>query len=140
MNAELELAKIMAADAPRWRQGRAKLENVAGVSSKAGYASTKGDIIGAAGEANLIERWTDRKKRVAAEKAAVVAPAPKCHVGTRAAAKKLGALRYDSGRRCRHGHLSERLTSNGHCVRCRRVQEAQRRKGASTEQGNTNAH
>jgi hypothetical protein len=37
---------------------------------------------------------------------------------TRSEAKAAGSARYFTGRACRHGHISERLASNGMCADC----------------------
>ncbi|HHL8168072.1 hypothetical protein L1011_18085 [Escherichia coli] len=37
---------------------------------------------------------------------------------TRMEAAKAGLNRYFTGKRCRHGHLSERYVLNGTCVEC----------------------
>lgn len=42
----------------------------------------------------------------------------------RAKAKQRGLLRYKNGKPCIHGHLSERLTSNGSCMECARLSRA----------------
>ena len=44
----------------------------------------------------------------------------------RAEAKAFGVKRYYTGKPCKHGHMRERITSNGHCVRCRTLQERPR--------------
>ncbi len=36
----------------------------------------------------------------------------------RAEAKHLGLARYFTGKKCKHGHLSQRLVSNGSCIVC----------------------
>lgn len=37
---------------------------------------------------------------------------------TRAEAKALGAIRYYTGKPCKHGHVAERLTTSGCCIVC----------------------
>lgn len=39
---------------------------------------------------------------------------------TRAAAKERGLLRYFTGKPCKHGHVSERVTVNGTCYECQK--------------------
>lgn len=51
---------------------------------------------------------------------------------TRSEAKRLGLKRYFTGKRCPHGHIAERLVSNGLCATClneraKTLQLAQRR-------------
>jgi hypothetical protein len=42
---------------------------------------------------------------------------------TRARAQKAGLVRYSTGKPCKWGHLGERLTSDGHCIACKRLRE-----------------
>jgi hypothetical protein len=44
--------------------------------------------------------------------------AEKLKIVTRMEAAKAGLNRYFTGKRCRHGHLSERYVLNGTCVEC----------------------
>src|SRR5262252_2778879 len=37
---------------------------------------------------------------------------------TRAEAKAIGQTRFFTGKPCKHGHLSQRTTCNGACIRC----------------------
>src|SRR5882762_7363285 len=39
---------------------------------------------------------------------------------TRSEAKASGLLRYFTGKPCKHGHVEERLVSNGACLQCRK--------------------
>lgn len=43
---------------------------------------------------------------------------------TRAEAMALGLTRYTTGKPCKHGHFSERMTSCGTCCVCRKPQKA----------------
>ncbi|HHT0464841.1 TPA: hypothetical protein ACTW6K_004101 [Raoultella planticola] len=47
---------------------------------------------------------------------------------TRIEAAKAGRKRYYTGKRCKHGHDSERWVYNGHCVEC--TMETNRRRQA----------
>ena len=40
-------------------------------------------------------------------------------MGTRQQAKELGQARYETGKPCKRGHISERETTSGKCVGCR---------------------
>ena len=51
---------------------------------------------------------------------------------SRQEAKEKGLIRYFTGIACRAGHLSERLTSDGHCITCRRINQ---QKNRSTPEG-----
>lgn len=51
---------------------------------------------------------------------------------TRADAKALGLKRYFTGKPCKHGHISERQTSDGGCIACSKTPEA-REKGRIRE-------
>lgn len=50
---------------------------------------------------------------------------------TRQNAIKKGASRFYTGKLCRHGHDSERFTSNGVCVECAAINSAVYRKEVS---------
>jgi hypothetical protein len=45
---------------------------------------------------------------------------------SRKAAKALGIDRYFTAKACKNGHVRERITSNGHCIRCRTLAERKR--------------
>lgn len=44
---------------------------------------------------------------------------------SRSNAKALGIPRYFTGKACKHGHVSARTTTTGHCVQCRKDGEAE---------------
>jgi len=46
---------------------------------------------------------------------------------SRAAAKSQQLPRYFTGKPCKHGHMSERNTHNGHCIECDRIRGAEYR-------------
>lgn len=46
---------------------------------------------------------------------------------TRSEAQRLEAVRYNDSKPCRHGHMSDRLTSTGQCCECKRVRESVKR-------------
>lgn len=47
---------------------------------------------------------------------------------SRQLAKELGSKRYNNGKKCRNGHLSDRLTSTGQCCQCKADYQAKLRK------------
>lgn len=139
--AELRLIEIMRADSAIGAARRMHTENIAGISNYMIKSDlhTAGDI-----EHNTFESWAHRKARKAAEKAEAQKAAAKGRRLSRgvttniimehAEAKAAGHTRFFTGRRCIHGHLSERYTVSGLCVQCQREQaasiRAKRRKAA----------
>lgn len=55
----------------------------------------------------------------------------------RSEAKRLGLTRYNTGKPCIRGHLSDRVTSTGACLECRKIWEASRERpeGYERERG-----
>lgn len=47
---------------------------------------------------------------------------------SRAEAQQQKSKRYNDGKPCRHGHLSDRLTSTGQCCECKNTREKTKRK------------
>lgn len=51
-------------------------------------------------------------------------------------AKALGLVRFNSGRPCMHGHMSDRFTISGNCIACCHAKQDRTRKyGGRTEKG-----
>ena len=46
---------------------------------------------------------------------------------TRAEAQQLNLVRYNTGKQCRNGHFSDRLTSTGQCCECKNSREKTKR-------------
>lgn len=95
---------------------------------------TQGD-----GEWGFVERWIDRKARLAAERATAAQreslrrgsiPQDRTVRGivTCPEARQQGLKRFFTGRRCRRGHIAERLTSNYACIQCHRIEIVAKRK------------
>lgn len=51
---------------------------------------------------------------------------PRIMTNSQASAQKL--TRFFTGKQCARGHVAERLTSDGHCIKCARENEKERRK------------